>query len=201
MPFEAGTARFVKYVVDMPGWQEFPKGAEADEVGCRQPTGGSMTQQASTGPLAQDREGRPRHLPRRVLLVMAAYVICFLWGTTIHLVDLAGGGHNSYASPAPAPIRVYFVALVLLDPLVVVLVARLRPIAVIVAGAVMTVDVSANYYVNWPQISQHPDYLLRPLGLLPITLFALFVAVTASPLYRHLARTAEARKLMSDNVG
>lgn len=42
---------------------------------------------------------------------------------------------------------------------------------------------------------------IRPLGLLPITLFALFVAVTASPLYRHLAWTAEARKLMSDNVG
>ncbi len=82
-----------------------------------------------------------------------------------------------------------------------VLLARLRPFAVIVACAVMTVDVSANYYVNWPQISQHPDYLLRPLGLLPFTLFALFVAVTASPLYRHLARIAGARKPIGDNAG
>ncbi|MFD9603982.1 hypothetical protein [Streptomyces sp. NPDC059970] len=160
-----------------------------------------MTQQASTGPLSRDGEGRPRHLPRRVLFVVTVYVICFFWGTAMHLMDLAGGGHNSYASPAPAPIRVYFVALVLLDPLVAVLLARLRPIAVIVASTVMTVDASANYYVNWPQISQHPDYLLRPFGLLPFTLFALFVAVTASPLYRHLARIAGARKPISDNAG
>ncbi|MFF3129330.1 hypothetical protein ACFVRD_45675 [Streptomyces sp. NPDC057908] len=160
-----------------------------------------MTQQASTDPLSQDGEGRPRHLPRRVLFVVTVYVICFFWGTAMHLMDLAGGGHNSYASPAPAPIRVYFVALVLLDPLVAVLLARLRPIAVIVASTVMTVDASANYYVNWPQISQHPDYLLRPLGLLPFTLFALFVAVTASPLYRHLTRIAGARKPISDNAG
>ncbi|WP_327258426.1 hypothetical protein [Streptomyces sp. NBC_01240] len=160
-----------------------------------------MTQQASTGPLAQGGEGRPRHLPRRVLLVVTVYVVCFLWGTAIHLVDLAGGGHNSYASPAPAPIRVYFVALVLLDPLVAVLLVRVRPIAVTMASAVMTVDVSANYYVNWPQISQHPEYLLRPLGLLPFTLFALFIAVTASPLYRHLDRIAEARKPVGDNAG
>jgi hypothetical protein len=135
-----------------------------------------------------------------MLFVVTVYVICFLWGTAMHVVDLAGGGHNSYSSPAPAPIRFYFVALVVLDPLVVVLLVRLRPIAVIVAGGVMAVDVSANYYVNWPQISQHPDYLLRPLGLLPFTLFALFVTVTASPLYRHLARFAGARKLIGDNI-
>ncbi|MEU8629783.1 hypothetical protein [Streptomyces sp. NPDC048669] len=122
--------------------------------------------------------------------VVTAYVICFLWGTTVHLVDLAGGGHNSYASYAPAPIRVYFVALVLLDPLAAVLLARLRPAGVLVAVAVMSVDMTANYYVNWPQISQHPEYVLRPLGLLPVTLFALFVAVTATHLYRHLARIA-----------
>lgn len=52
----------------------------------------------------------------------------------------------------------------MLDPLVAVLLVQVRPIAVTLASAVMTVDVSANYYVNWPQISQHPDYLLRPFG-------------------------------------
>ncbi|MGW1108992.1 hypothetical protein [Streptomyces sp. NPDC002540] len=52
---------------------------------------------------------------------------------------------------------------------------------------------------NWSQISQHPGYLLRPVGLLPFTLFALFVAMTASPLYQHLTRIAGARKPIGDN--
>ncbi|MFJ2705491.1 hypothetical protein ACIO3R_20095 [Streptomyces sp. NPDC087428] len=147
-----------------------------------------MAQRKSTDPPVRDGDRRSRRLSRGTRFVVTAYVICFLWGTAIHLVDLAGGGHNSYASHAPAPIRVYFVALVLLDPLAAVLLARLRPAGVLVAVAVMSVDVAANYYVNWPQITRHPDYPLRPLGLLPVTLFALFVAVTATSLYGHLAR-------------
>ncbi|MFJ8860526.1 hypothetical protein ACIRD8_19090 [Streptomyces sp. NPDC102451] len=106
----------------------------------------------------------------------------------MHLVDLAGGGHNSYASPAPPFIQAYFVALVVLDPLVAVLLVRLRSVGVILASVVMALDVIANYYVNWSRISEQPSYLLRPLGLLPITVFALFIAVTALPFYQRLAR-------------
>jgi hypothetical protein len=45
-------------------------------------------------------------------------------------------------------------------------------------------DVAANWIGNWPSLHEHPVRLLRPVGLLPITLFGVFVLVTALPLLR-----------------
>jgi hypothetical protein len=48
----------------------------------------------------------------------------------------------------------------------------------------MVLDVIANWIVNWPQLQENPAWLLRPVGLLPITLFGLFVIATLVPLLR-----------------
>jgi len=79
---------------------------------------------------------------------------------------------------------VFFVSLVVLDPLVVVLAAFVRRAGIWLAAAVMTVDVAANWIANWPALQEDPAWLPRPVGLLPITLFGVLVLVTALPLPR-----------------
>ncbi|WP_317620356.1 hypothetical protein [Streptomyces sp. CBMA156] len=114
------------------------------------------------------------------------YLIGFLEGAGAHFLDLIGGGIHVYASFAPVPLQVFFVSLAVLDPTVVVLVGRLRSAGVRLASGVMMLDVIANWIVNWPQLQENPAWLLRPVGLLPITLFGLFVIATSVPLLRAL---------------
>jgi hypothetical protein len=45
-------------------------------------------------------------------------------------------------------------------------------------------DVVANWIGNWPSLHGDPARLPRPLGLLPITLFGVFVLVTVLLLLR-----------------
>lgn len=120
--------------------------------------------------------------------MLAVYVIGFLEGAGAHFLDLAGGGIHFYASFAPVPLQVFFVGLAVLDPLVVVLVALVRPAGIRLACGVMVLDVAANWIVNWTWLQEDPAWLLRPVGLLPITLFALFVAVSTVPLLRAVER-------------
>lgn len=117
------------------------------------------------------------------------YLIGFLEGAGAHCLDLVRGGIHVYASSASVPLQVFFVSLVLLDPLIVVLVGLVRPDGIRLAASAMTVDVIANWIVNWPQLQEDPAWLLRPVGLLPITLFGLFVIVSSVPLTRAMRRT------------
>ncbi|WP_433143054.1 hypothetical protein ACQPZ8_47580 [Actinomadura nitritigenes] len=87
---------------------------------------------------------------------------------------------------APAVLQVFFTALAVLDPLVVVLLARARPAGVTLAAAVMAADVTANWIADWPHLRDDPNRLWRPVGLLPITLVGLFAATTTLPLHRAL---------------
>lgn len=134
---------------------------------------------------------RWRGLPRWVRVALAVYVIGFVEGAGAHFLDLAGGGIHFYASFAPVPLQVFFVSLAVLDPLVVVLVTLVRPAGIRLACGVMVLDVAANWIVNWPWLQEDPGWLLRPVGLLPITLFGLFVAVSSVPLLWATARTTE----------
>ena len=110
----------------------------------------------------------------------------FLEGTCAHVLDLVRGGLHTYAAFGPLALRVFFVALVVLDPLAAVLALRARPLGIRLAGVVMTLDVLANWYVNWPWVKEDPAALLHPVGLLPITLFGAFVLASALPLLRAL---------------
>ncbi|MEV0637678.1 hypothetical protein AB0I77_22525 [Streptomyces sp. NPDC050619] len=116
------------------------------------------------------------------------YLIGFLEGAGAHCLDLIRGGIHAYASFAPVPLQVFFVSLVVLDPLVVVLVGLVRPKGVRLASGVMVMDFIANWIVNWPQLQEDPAWLLRPVGLLPITLFGLFVVASSAPLLRAMTR-------------
>ncbi|MEU6508239.1 hypothetical protein [Streptomyces sp. NPDC046942] len=128
--------------------------------------------------------GRRRALPRRARTVLLVYAAGFLEGTGDHALYLARGGLHAYAGFGPPPLQVFFVALVVLDPLAAVLTLWLRPWGFRLAAAVMTLDVLGNWYVNWRWVTAHPEELLRPVGLLPITLFGLFVVATAPVMTR-----------------
>jgi hypothetical protein len=112
------------------------------------------------------------------------YLIGFAQGTGAHIRDLARGGIHAYSTLPQAWIQVLFVSLVVLDPLVVVLVASVRREGIWLAAGVMVLDVAANWIGNWPSLEEDPAGSLRPVGLLPITLFGVLVLVTALPLLR-----------------
>ncbi|MQY37578.1 hypothetical protein SRB17_55820 [Streptomyces sp. RB17] len=95
------------------------------------------------------------------------YAAGFLEGTCSHAVDLVRGGLHAYAAFGPLPLQVFFVALVALDPSVVVLTLRARPAGVRLAGVVMTLDVLAHWYVNWPWAKEDWTRLPRPVGRCP----------------------------------
>ena len=63
-------------------------------------------------------------------------------------------------------------------------VAFVRREGIWLAAGVMVLDVVANWTGNWPSLQEDPARLLRPVGLLPITLFGVFVLVTTLPLLR-----------------
>ena len=120
-----------------------------------------------------------RALPRWARITLGVYAGAFLVGTGSHLVDFAVQGTGVYAS-APPVLRAFFVALVVLDPLVVVLVVRLRRAGVLLAVAVMVADVAANLAMT----------AIDPRWTLAVTLplFGVVVLATALPLWRVLSR-------------
>ena len=123
--------------------------------------------------------------------VVVAYAAGFTDGTGAHIRDLARSGVNAYRFAPPA-VQVFFVSLVLLDPLVVVLIMRVCRAGVWLAASVMTADMAANWFVN----RASPSLLLRPAaGLLPITVFGLFVLISAIPLQRCLAAVTSADRV------
>ncbi|SCF43523.1 MULTISPECIES: hypothetical protein [unclassified Streptomyces] len=123
----------------------------------------------------------------------AVYVAGFAEGTAAHVVDLVRGGLDAYESFPYAPVRALFLALVVLDPLVVLLLLR-APVAGVAAGVlVMTLDLAANLTANAADIAATPARTLP--GMTPLLLFGAFVLATARPLTRSLRGRTPARAL------
>lgn len=123
---------------------------------------------------------RPRErwsgLPLWARWVLAVYLIGFLEGACVHLLDVLRGGFHAYAAFPEVSLQVFFVSLAILDPLVVVLVGLVRREGVWLASAVMVMDVSANWWGNRHWLQDDPA---RLLWLSPITFFGLFVVASA----------------------
>ena len=128
--------------------------------------------------------GLPRawaDLPRWARWVLVVYLIGFTDGTADHVRWMSHGGIHAYARSYPQiVIQVFFVSLVMLDPLVVALVAFVRWEGIWLAAAVMALDLAANWIGNWARIRH--DWVPGVPWL--ITLFGIYVLVTALPLLR-----------------
>lgn len=130
-------------------------------------------------------------LPVWARWVLAVYLLGFADGTAAHVRDLARPGLHAYSGFPHVPLRVFFISLVVLDPLVLVLAAFARPAGVWLAAVVMVLDVTANTAGNWPRVRRDPVWLVSPAGLLVIIVFGAFVLATA-PAMLHAIRRAPA---------
>ncbi|MFE5340330.1 hypothetical protein ACFQ80_08905 [Isoptericola sp. NPDC056578] len=124
----------------------------------------------------------PRSSARALGVVRLLWVAGFLVGTTTHVVDLVLGGAAVYAG-YPAGVRAFWVALTVVDPLVVTLVLLRRRAGVALGVVVMVADVA----VNGSMLAATGDGLA---GLVPQSLFAVFVLVTARPLAARFRATS-----------
>ena len=123
-------------------------------------------------------------LPWWARWVLAVYLIGFADGTAAHARDLARAGFDAYSGFPQVPLRVFFVSLVLLDPLVVVLAALVLPAGIWLAAVVMVLDVAANTAGNWSRIQHDPAWPFTPAGLLLIIVFGAFVLAAAPVMLR-----------------
>lgn len=116
--------------------------------------------------------------------MLAVYIAGFAEGTGDHVRWMTHGGIHAYAGSYPqVPIQVFFVALIIFDPLTVVLVAGVRRAGIWLAAAVMALDVAANWIGNWSRITGAPARLLDT-GPWLITAFGMFVFASAPVLLR-----------------
>lgn len=118
------------------------------------------------------------------------YVIGFVEGTASHAYDVISGGLHTYRYWA-VPSQLLFHALLVLDLLAAVWVARVRPAGPLLGAAIMAADLTANWWQNWDGIVHHPLGYLHLTGLPAITLFGLFVFATAAPLHRSFRHSGQ----------
>jgi hypothetical protein len=104
------------------------------------------------------------------------WIVGYLIGTSTHIADLAFGGADTYAG-FPGPLRLFWISLVLLDPLIVVLLILRQRAGVVLGVVVIVVDVAVNstVYATLGGISV--------FGIVNQALFGVVVLVSAARLW------------------
>jgi hypothetical protein len=121
--------------------------------------------------------------PRWARWAAVVFVVGFVEGLGSHVRDVLVHGPHVYDG-WPEPSRLLFFALFVLDPLIAVLVAFARPSGPLLGAVGIAADLTANYQGNWDGLLNDPLAYVGIVGLLPMTLFGLFVLTTALPLHR-----------------
>lgn len=132
-------------------------------------------------------------LPAGAKAALAVYAAGFLEGAGSHVRDLATRGVHAY-DWASWPAQALYYTLVVWDLLAVYLALRARAAVVPLAVAIMVLDLSSNWYYDWPGIRADPGSFWAPVGLLPMSVFGLFVAAAPVPLWRVLRRREPQRE-------
>lgn len=104
------------------------------------------------------------------------WVIGFLVGTTTHTADLIVGGLNTYGT-FPLGVRLFWVALTILDPAIAALIVFRRRSGIVLGSAVIIADIA----VNWTVFATVGG--LSSFGVISQSLFAVLIFVTARPLW------------------
>jgi len=113
---------------------------------------------------------------RTLRVFQILWVIGFLIGTTTHTADLILGGLDVYGGFPPG-VRLFWVTLTVLDPITAVLIVLRRRSGIVLGSAVMVADIS----VNWTVFALLGG--LSWFGIISQSLFAVFIFVTARPLW------------------
>lgn len=110
-------------------------------------------------------------------IVQIVWITGFVIGTSTHVLELLGGGLETYGS-FPTPLRLFWVSLTVIDPLVVLFLALRRRTGVALGLAVIIVDIAVNWTV-FATIGGHPLF-----GVVSQSVFAAILITTALPLWR-----------------
>ena len=113
---------------------------------------------------------------RALRVFQVVWVIGFLVGTTTHAADLIVGGLNTY-SAFPLGVRLFWVALTILDPVIAALIIFRRRSGILLGGAVILADIA----VNWTVFAVVGG--LSAFGNISQSLFAVLIFATARPLW------------------
>ncbi|QYF73136.1 hypothetical protein [Cryobacterium sp. PAMC25264] len=114
-------------------------------------------------------------LAGKVRVFQVLWIVGFLIGTSTHAADLLLGGANVYES-FPAPLRLFWISLAVVDPLVVVLLLLKKQAGVILGVVVIVIDVGVNSTV-YATIGG-----LSLCGVVSQTLFGVLILLTTRPL-------------------
>ncbi|MFY2790091.1 hypothetical protein [Rhodococcus sp. MALMAid1271] len=124
-----------------------------------------------------------RSAPRHVHVLTYLFTAVFAYGTAVHLVQLIGGAGHPYPG-TPAVIAWFFVALVVLDPLAAVLIARRRRIGLLLGTTTLILDAAANAVVNYPPHDPAGGVTAARVGQAVVTVLALLLVTVAPRLWR-----------------
>ena len=120
----------------------------------------------------------------------AAVLLVFTWGSLVHVVQALGVGGPTV--PLPGWLAAFFAALLVLDPLVVVLVwLRLRA-GVVLATTVLVADAVANGWANHV-LDPSPGITAGRVGHGVVTVLAVALLAVAPVLWRWSGRRPTAR--------
>lgn len=121
---------------------------------------------------------------RTLNVVRAVWIAGFLVGTTTHIADLVVGGTGAYEG-FPLGVRLFWTALTLLDPAVVVLLLLRLRAGVALGAAVILTDIA----VNWSVFAFVGG--LSVFGVVSQTLFAIFIVSTMRLLWAWFGASPE----------
>ncbi|CAD5995781.1 hypothetical protein [Agreia sp. COWG] len=113
---------------------------------------------------------------RSLRVFQILWVLGFLVGTTTHTADLIVGGVNAY-SGFPVGVRLFWVALTILDPVAAALIIFRRRSGIVLGTAVIIADIA----VNWTVFAVVGGLSLY--GVISQSLFAVLIVVTARRLW------------------
>jgi len=129
--------------------------------------------------------------PRAVRAVALGTVAVLGYGTVVHVVQLVAAGSDPYPEQ-PGWLRLYFVALTLLDPLAAVLLYRARRSGVVLAVAVLVTDAVANAWANYA-VDDAGGLTAGRVGQAVVTLLALVLVLASGRLWQHAGRPVRDR--------
>ncbi len=113
-------------------------------------------------------------------MVWALWIVGYLIGTTTHVADLVVGGAHTYEG-FPVGLRMFWMSLTVLDPLIVVLLLLRHRAGIVLGVAVLLIDIA----VNWTVYATIGGISL--FGVINQTLFAILIVSTARLLWRWFA--------------
>ena len=120
-----------------------------------------------------------------VKIFFVIYMLCLLWGTKNHIIDIWNGGFLPYTY-APMGFNVYWTSLTFLDPLAIILLCFLPYYGLVLAVFIMVSDIAVNLYATYTFCNSD---IFSDGTLQAQILFGIFLFLTVPIAWKKLAKS------------